>query len=72
MKDQILSEHVAEVETDSPINTEKVSVLNDENVALETRIRHKFDRRILMLGTLIYLFAQIDRSNMSNAVVLGE
>lgn len=72
MKDQILSEHVAEVETYSPINTEKVSVLNDENVALETRIRHKFDRRILVLGTLIYLFAQIDRSNMSNAVVLGE
>lgn len=38
---------------------------------LETAIRHKFDRRILPLGILIYLVAQIDRSNMSNAVVLG-
>ncbi|KAI8686431.1 putative transporter [Fusarium keratoplasticum] len=38
---------------------------------LETAIRHKFDRRILPLGIMIYLVAQIDRSNMSNAVVLG-
>ncbi|KAM0325868.1 hypothetical protein ACHAQA_007171 [Verticillium albo-atrum] len=38
---------------------------------LEKSIRHKFDRRILPLGIIIYLMAQIDRSNMSNAVVLG-
>lgn len=38
---------------------------------LEATIRHKFDRRILPLGIILYLMAQIDRSNMSNAVVLG-
>lgn len=37
----------------------------------EKSLRHKYDRRILPLGTIIYLIAQIDRSNMSNAVVLG-
>lgn len=43
----------------------------DGQVDLEKAIRHKFDRRILPLGIVIYLVAQIDRSNMSNAVVLG-
>lgn len=45
---------------------------NDEaQVAIEKALRHKFDRRILPLGIIIYLMAQIDRSNMSNALVLG-
>lgn len=37
----------------------------------EKHIRHKFDRRIMPLGIIIYLMSQIDRSNMGNATVLG-
>lgn len=38
---------------------------------LETKLRHKFDARVLPIGIVVYLMAQIDRSNMSNAAVLG-
>jgi hypothetical protein len=71
MKDTVSIEHVADAKASSLTAPEKPTGSDDENVAVEARIRHKFDRRILPLGTLIYLFAQIDRSNMSNAVVLG-
>lgn len=38
---------------------------------IEAVIRHKFDRRVLPAGIIIFLMGQIDRSNMSNAAVLG-
>ncbi|KAM3446832.1 hypothetical protein MY3296_009304 [Beauveria thailandica] len=38
---------------------------------LEKIIRHKFDKRILPLGIAVHILSTIDRSNMSNAVVLG-
>jgi hypothetical protein len=72
MTDKVSLEHVADVKISSSPGVEKAEVSNNDQVALETRIRHKLDWRVLPLGTLIYLFAQIDRSNMSNAVVLGE
>jgi hypothetical protein len=31
---------------------------------IERHLRHKFDRRILALGIIMYLTAQIDRSNL--------
>lgn len=40
--------------------------------ALEAHLRHKFDRRIMPLGIVIFLVAQIDRSNMGNAKILGQ
>jgi MFS family permease len=45
--------------------------ITDAQREVEKRIRHKFDGRVLPLGIVIYLAAQIDRSNMSNALVLG-
>lgn len=50
--------------------------ISPENVSrhdpvLEARLRHKFDRRIMPLGIIIFLVAQIDRSNMGNAKILG-
>ena len=46
--------------------------IDDEaQIAIEKNLRHKLDRRILPLGIIVYLMAQIDRSNMSNAAVLG-
>jgi hypothetical protein len=72
MKDTVSIEHVADAKASSLKAPGETTSPNDENAAVEARIRHKFDWRILPLGTLIYLFAQIDRSNMSNAMVLGE
>lgn len=53
------------------LRIETVSGQDEAQTLLENTIRHKFDRRVLPLGIVIYLLAQIDRSNMSNAVVLG-
>jgi hypothetical protein len=39
--------------------------------AIEKRLRRKFDFRVLPLGTIIYLFAYIDRTNFGNARILG-
>src|SRR5690242_14992018 len=52
-------------------NNDRESGLSPSQIAIEKKLRHKFDRRILPMGILIYLMAQIDRSNMSNAAVLG-
>lgn len=38
---------------------------------IETRLRRKFDRRVLPLCILLYFSAFIDRSNMGNARILG-
>ncbi|KAH6696896.1 major facilitator superfamily protein, partial [Plectosphaerella plurivora] len=45
--------------------------ITDAQREIEKAIRHKFDRRVLPLGIIIFLVAHIDRSNMSNALVLG-
>lgn len=39
--------------------------------ATERRLRHKFDLRILPFGVLIWLLANIDRTNTGNAIILG-
>lgn len=37
----------------------------------EKRLRHRFDMRILPFGVLIWLMANIDRTNTGNAIILG-
>ncbi len=37
----------------------------------EKRLRRKFDLRILPFGVLIWLMANIDRTNTGNAIILG-
>lgn len=39
--------------------------------ATEKRLRRKFDWRILTFGTIIWLMANIDRTNTGNAIILG-
>lgn len=56
------------LEKAEPESTDPATAMRFE---VEKKLRHKFDRRVLPLGIVIYLLAQIDRSNMSNAVVLG-
>jgi MFS family permease len=50
---------------------ERVDIPDAAQLEIEKKLRHKFDRRVLPIGIIIYLMAQIDRSNMSNAIVLG-
>lgn len=52
-------------------DVERVEVADATKLEVERTLRHKFDRRVLPIGIIVYLMAQIDRSNMSNAVVLG-
>ncbi|KAJ4990959.1 major facilitator superfamily transporter [Stagonosporopsis vannaccii] len=52
-------------------HVEHIDESDTTQVEIEKKLRHKFDRRVLPLGVIIYLAAQIDRTNMSNAVVLG-
>jgi hypothetical protein len=54
----------------SAVSSETEATQFDPTV--EKHLRHKFDRRILTLGIIIYLMAQIDRSNMGNAQVMGQ
>lgn len=41
------------------------------DVDTEKRLRRKFDLRILPFGVLIWLMANIDRTNTGNAIILG-
>lgn len=64
---------VAHLENGSQLDVEASSKETTDlvNSDCEKALRHKYDKRILPLDTVIYLIAQIDRSDMSNAVVLG-
>lgn len=46
-----------------------VNLTVDEDT--EKRLQRKFDLRILPFGVLIWLLANIDRSNTGNAIILG-
>ncbi|KAH8711777.1 MFS transporter prlL [Beauveria bassiana] len=57
---------------DVHVGTQPVELgIEAQQIGLERVIRHKFDRRVLPLGIAVHILSTIDRSNMSNAVVLG-
>lgn len=62
--------------TGSPASSLKLNIkeepaIREELVRLEATIRRKLDWHLLPLCILIHLSAQIDRSNMGNARIMG-
>jgi hypothetical protein len=69
LKDELVLQQSHIDEMNVKADVENVPQIRDE--AIEKRLRRKFDTWVLPLGTIIYLFAYIDRTNFGNARVLG-
>ena len=72
---EAMSKHNAEFrleyssQKDGMVGLEVAEMTVDDET--EKRLRRKFDRRILPFGVLIWLMANIDRTNTGNAIILG-